>query len=80
MYYFTFGARQEHDGCYVVVHEDMYAAARTVMVARFGIMWSGQYSEQQFMHLGLDKKMQLFSEFFMGEWHDVLNTRSERAI
>lgn len=71
MYYFTFGAGQDHDGCYVIIHEPMFAAARAVMVARFSINWSGQYSQQQFVHLGLDKKMRLMSEFFMGEWHDL---------
>ena len=71
MYYFTFGAGQAHDGCYVIVHQEMYLAARQVMVARFGTRWSGQYSQQQFDHLGLVNKMDLYSEFENGEWHDL---------
>jgi hypothetical protein len=71
MYYFTFGAGQEHDGEYVIINQAMFAAARQVMVARFGIRWSGQYSQQQFNHLGLASKMQLVSTFNEGEWHDI---------
>lgn len=71
MYYFTFGAGQAHDGCYVIIHEPMYLAARQVMVARFGTRWSGQYSHQQFDQLGLADRMELYSVFSQGEWDDL---------
>ena len=70
MYYFTFGAGQQHDGMYVAVHEAMYLIARQVMMARFGTAWSGQYSQQQFDQLGLGDKLDHYATFIHGEWHD----------
>jgi len=48
-WYFTFGSGQAHDGCYIVfcgTHDE----ARKKMFNAFGVKWSMQYSEKQWIN------------------------------
>lgn len=71
VYYFTFGARQTHDGCYVIVHAESAWDARKIMFSRFGQMWSGQYSRFGFEHMDLQNRMELLSTYEKGQWTDA---------
>lgn len=61
-WYFTFGASQQYDGFYVIVRDTTFGDARAKMFNCYGYEWSGQYSAQQFNHLGLNGKMKLLDE------------------
>ena len=61
-WYFTFGARQEFEGYYVVI-PGSFADARVRMVQKYGIAWSGQYTAQQFEQLGLGDKLECLEVF-----------------
>lgn len=61
-WYFTFGAGQEHDHHYVCVKNSTFGDARMKMIKVYGIAWSGQYSVQQFLHLGLERHLNLLRE------------------
>lgn len=48
-YYFTFGFGQEHAGCFVKISAKSYLDAREEMVRRYGIKWSFQYTEDEWI-------------------------------
>lgn len=49
-YYFTFGCGQKHENCYVKIEAKNHSEARTEMCNRFGIKWSMQYTEKQWLN------------------------------
>lgn len=51
-WYFTFGFGQPNQGCYHVIQNLSYDAARERMFELFGRKWSMQYSEKEWFEDG----------------------------
>jgi hypothetical protein len=58
-YYFTFGSGQLHEGSFVVIETTSADLARKRMVDMYGLKWSMQYSESDWIDkdgISQDKK------------------------
>jgi len=54
-YYFTFGFGQKYQNCYHVISANTFEQARDIMISKFGIEWSMQYTEDEWFEDGVSQ-------------------------